>query len=160
MLGQVLLTGCQPNVVNKKLSFIARIATGVVVGSALAATWFHLSIIVMSSDWRISQQHGAALHMSEVLIKHASLIAFQTMLVLPIYICVGLPIFLVARRMQLANLFTAITSGFVVGLLVSILYGGPDFGSLLGFVEMMVTFGAPGSIAACALWYSVRGVPS
>lgn len=67
-----------------------------------------------------------------------------------------MPIFFVARRMGMANLFTAIMSGFIVGLLVSILYGGPDFGSLLGLVKMMATFGVPGVIAAYALRYTVR----
>jgi spore maturation protein SpmA len=142
--------------VSDKLSFFSRMATGIVVGSVLAATWFHLSVIAVSSDWLISRQHGVEQRISEVLIKHASLIVFQSMFVLIIFLCLGLPIFFVARRMGMANLFTAITSGFIVGLLVSILYGGPDFDSLLGFVKMMLIFGVSGVIAAYALWYAVR----
>lgn len=157
MLGSVLLTRMETGVVSGRLTFFRRIVTGVVVGSALAATWFHLSVIMMSSDWFISQQPGVEQRISEVLVKHASLIVFQSMFVLIIFVCVGLPIFFVARRMGIANLFTTITSGLIVGLLVSILYGGPDFDSLLGFVKMVVTFGTPGVIAAYALWYAVRG---
>lgn len=140
--------------VSDRLSFFRRIAAGITVGSVLAATWFHLLVIMMSSDMLIGRQHAGEQRISEVLIKHASLIAFQSMFVLIIFVCVGLPIFFVARRMGMANLFTAITSGFIVGLLVSILYGGPDFGSLLGFVKMVVTFGTPGVIAAYALWHT------
>ena len=123
---------------------------GIVVGSALAATWFHLSNIFMGID--TPGEQGP----SEVLVKHASLIAFQSMFVLVMFIVVGLPIYFFARRFGKANLLSAIASGFIVGLLVSALYGGPNFDSLREFAKVVLVFGISGVIAAYAFWYFVR----
>ncbi len=144
--------GTRADLVNDRLFFFRQIATGIVVGSALAATWFHLSNILMSSSSVDGQRFP------EILVKHASLIIFQSMFVLAIFVIVGLPIYFLARRIGKVNLSYAIASGFIVGVLVSTLYGGPDFGSLREFVKMASTFGVSGVIAAYAFWYFVRGI--
>lgn len=136
--------------VSDRLFFFRRIAAGIVVGSASAATWFHLSNIFLTSSVLDGQP------IFEVLVKHASLIVFQSMFALVIFVVVGLPIYFLARRIGKANLLSAIGSGFIVGLLVSALYGGPDFGSLRGFATMVLMFGISGVIAAYAFWYFVR----
>ncbi|MDP2198129.1 MAG: hypothetical protein Q8K01_06065 [Sulfurimicrobium sp.] len=135
---------------NDRLIFFRRIAAGIVVGSTFSATWFHLSNILLASGSSDGQR------LSVVLVKHASLIVFQSMFALVIFVVVGLPIYFLARRIGKANFFSAIASGFIVGLLVSVLYGGPDFDSLRGFAKEVSMFGISGVIAAYAFWYFVR----
>lgn len=138
-------------------SFTTRLVIGVVIGSILAATWFHLSGFLMSSNGPGDQQLNGAPELFKLLLKHVSLVAFQSVVALVIFVCIGLPVYFVARRLGADNLRTAIASGFVVGLLVSMLYGGPEFNSLVGLLTTFVNFGTSGMIGACALWYYMRG---
>lgn len=130
-------------------SFYRRTALAVLVGSVLAAAWFHISGIVILApdvtrpDWTFM----------DMLLFHVAVISAEAAIVVVAMICIGLPAYFLARRFGMANSVTAIISGLTLGLLVSVLYGGPDFSSVAGAVTTILNFGASGVIAAFSLWY-------
>lgn len=128
------------------------VLVGAVVGSLLAATWFHLSVPLLSSDLPALLDSS----LSRGLLKNASLILFEAAFVFVTMGIGGVPLYLLARRFNKANLLVATLTGAILGVLLSWLYGGPDFHSMRGAILTIVNFGVSGAIAGSSFWYCAR----
>ncbi|MDH4230360.1 MAG: hypothetical protein OEW11_11570 [Nitrospirota bacterium] len=77
-----------------------------------------------------------------------------------VFVCVGLPIYLLFRWLRIATLFTAIGSGFAVIILPGALFLFFISGFSredLGFFVLF--FGGGGAVSAAVFWFFVRDGP-
>src|SRR5262245_2296616 len=125
----------------EKRSFVARVFAGMLLGSLLSAMWFHLFTGALQTE-------------VDDISTHLALVVFEATFVLVIFLVIGLPMFLLARRYSVANSSTASLAGVAIALLVSTLYGGPDLGGAATF--FIITFGGAGLLAAIPFWLCVR----
>lgn len=142
MLGWVLL--------KLPMKSLMKVIAGMSVGSLASAGWFHVATLAAATG-----PSGV-----DTVQKHTGLVVFQAFFVFLIFALIGVPAFLIARRLSLANAVSASVVGLVAGLLVSTLYGGPDFRSFAQFAVSLVTFGGSGTIAAFTFWMFVRNTTS
>jgi hypothetical protein len=131
-----------------------RMLVGLLLSAALGALAFEMlsRILAPSSPDRASSTVDASSY------AFVGIWLFDAFFVLALAAIVGLPIAWVAKRFRMANAFTAGAVGLIVGLAISLIYGGADMRSPASVVFMLGTFGIPGAIAGLTFWAVVKNL--
>ncbi len=125
-----------------------RLLVGLVLSSALAALIFEIVSRVLRAGSRDQTAWSANFSLRAFI----GIWLLDAIFVLALATVVALPSAWIARRLGVANAFTAGAVGLLLGLFVSFLYGDTAIRSLASVLFTICTFGLPGLIAGLTFW--------
>lgn len=130
-----------------------RLFFGLLFSSAFASLIFHILSEILSTNLLGETEISTNFSLRAFI----GIWIFEMLFVFLIAVCVGMPLLWLSRRLGLANVFTASGAGLMLGLIVSIFYGGVDIRSLDSIFFAVAVFGVPGLIGGFTFWAAING---
>lgn len=134
-------------------SYGVRVVLGLLLSSALAALIFQILSEILTMNW----QGEVGMTTDFSLRTFVGIWIFEAFLVFIIALCIGMPFLWLSQRLRVANVVTASGIGLMLGLIVSVFYGGADIRSPDSIFFAMTVFGLPGLIGGLTFWATING---
>ena len=143
----------QHDMIHTLKSLHIRLLFGLLSASVLATLVFEILSWVFSAN--SAQQAGEGANFS--LRTFLAIWMIHAFFAFVIAVCAGVPIFWLALRLRVVNIFAACGAGLMLGLALSTLYGGVDIRSSDSTLFALAVFGIPGLIGGLTCWVVIKG---